>query len=74
MMNSAHLFYKTYYVCDRLGEVQPIIVKACVLPELKHGFLSVNGLNEAGYAANHIPDPDQSGVYAVINNKIDKFN
>jgi hypothetical protein len=73
MMNSAHLCYKTYYVCDRLGEIQPIIVKAYVVPGLKHDLLSVKGLNKAGYhSVNHHPAPKQSGVYAVINKKIDK--
>ena len=31
MMNSTHLCYKTYYVCDRLGDTRPIIVEAYVL-------------------------------------------
>ena len=72
MMNSTHLCYKTYYVCDRLGEIRPIIVKAYVVPGLTHDILSVKGLNKAGYSVHHHPDPEQSGVYAVINNKIDK--
>jgi hypothetical protein len=72
MMNSTHVCYKTYYVCDRLGEVQLIIVKAYMVPGLKHDLLSVKGFNKAGYAVNHHPDPEQSGVHAVINNKIDK--
>ena len=42
------------------------------MPGLKHDLLSVKGLNKAGYAVNHHPDPEQSGVYAVRNNKIDK--
>ncbi len=73
MMNSTHLCYKTYYVCDRLGEVRLIIVKGYVVPGLKHDLLPVKGLNKAGYAVNHHPYPEQSGVYAVINNKIDKY-
>ncbi len=28
MMKSTHLCYEIYYVCDRLGEIRPIIVKA----------------------------------------------
>ncbi len=72
MMNSTHLCYKTYYVCDRLGEIRLIIVKAFVIPGLKHDLLSVKGLNKAGYAVSHHPDTEQSGAYAVINNKIDK--
>ena len=38
----------------------------------EYDLLSVKGLNRAGYAVSHHPDPEQSGVYAVINNKIDK--
>ncbi len=75
LMNATHLYYKTYYVCDRLGEVQLVIVKAAyVVPGLKLDKLSVKGLNHAGYAVNHHPDLEQSGVYAasVINTKINK--
>jgi hypothetical protein len=43
-----------------------------VVPGLNHDLLSVKGRNKAGYAVNHHPDLEQSGVYAVINNKIDK--
>ena len=68
----SHLCYKTYFVKDRLGEIRPIIVKAYVVPGLKYDLLSVKGLDRAGYAVNHHPDPEQSGVFAVINNKIDK--
>ena len=57
---------------DRLGEIRPIIVKAYVVPGLKYDLLSVKGLNRAGYAVSHHPDPEQSEVYAVINNKSDK--
>ncbi len=48
------------------------IVKAYVVPGLMHDLLSVKGLNKAGYSVHNHPDPEQSGVYAVINNKIDK--
>ena len=71
-MKTSHLCYKTYFVKDRLGEIRPIIVKAYVVPGLKYDLLSVKGLNRAGYVVNHHPDPEQSGVFAVINNKIDK--
>ncbi len=74
MMNFTHLCYKTYYVCDRLGEFRPIIVRAYVDPKLKHDFLSVKRLNKAGYAVNHLSDQEQPGVYAVINHKIDNPN
>ena len=72
IMRTTHLCFKTYFVKDRLGEIRPIIVKAYVVPGLKYDLLSVKGLNRAGYAVSHHTDPEQSGVYAVINNKIDK--
>jgi hypothetical protein len=49
------------------------MVKAYVVPGLKQDLLSVKGINKAGYAVYQHPDPEQSGVYAVINNKIDKY-
>ena len=72
IMRTTRLCDKTYFVCDRLGEIRPIIVKAYVIPGLKDDLLSVKRLNQAGYAVSHHSDPEQSGVYAVINNKIDK--
>ena len=72
VMRTTHLCFKSYFIKDRLGEIRPIIVKAYVVPGLKYDLLSVKELNRAGYAVNHHPDPEQSGVYAVINNKIDK--
>ena len=42
---------------DRLGEIRPIIVKAYVVPRLKYDLLLVKGLNRAGYAVNHHPEP-----------------
>ena len=57
---------QTYYISYRLGEIRTIIVKAYVVPGLK--LLSVKELNKAGYSVHHHPDPEQSRVYAVINN------
>ena len=54
-----------------MGAIRPIIFKAYVAPGLKYDLQSIKGLNRTGYAVNHHPDPDQSGVYAVINNNID---
>ena len=72
IMSTTHLCLKTYYVRDRLGEIRPIVVKAYVVPGLKYDLLSVKGLNKCGYAVFHHPDPEESGVYAVINKKTDK--
>ena len=71
-MSTTHLCLKTYYVRDRLGEIRPIAVKAYVDPGLKYDLLSVKGLDKCGYAVYHQPDPEESGVYAVINKKMDK--
>jgi hypothetical protein len=55
-----------------LGEIRPIVVKAYVVPGLKHDLFSLKGLNKCGYAVFHHPDPEESGVYDVINKKNDK--
>ncbi len=55
-MSITHGCLKTYYVRDRLGEIRPIIVKAYVVPGLKHDLLSVKGLNQSGYRVVHDED------------------
>ncbi len=72
MMSTTHPCLKTYYVWDRLGEIRPIVVKAYVDPGLKYDLLSVQEIDKWGYAVLHHPDPEESGVYAVINKKTDK--
>ena len=47
-------------------------MKAYVVPGLKYDLLSVKGLNKCGYAVYHHPDPVESGVFALTNNKMDK--
>jgi hypothetical protein len=71
-MSTAHRCLKTYYVRDRLGEIRPIVVKAYVLPGLKQDLLSVKELNQYGFRVIHDEDEEESGVFAVINKKIDK--
>ena len=72
LMSTTHLCLKTYYFRDRLGEIRPIVVKAYVVPGLKYDLLSVKGLNKCCYAVYHHPDPKESGVFALTNNKMDK--
>jgi hypothetical protein len=67
LMSTTHICLKTYYVRDRLGEVRPIVVKAYVVPGLKYDLLSVKGLNKCGYAVYHHPKPEESGVFALVN-------
>ena len=49
-----------------------IVVKVYVVPGLEYDLSSVKGLNKCGYAAYHHPDPEESGVFALTNNKMDK--
>ncbi len=44
-MSTTHRCLETHYVRGRLGEIRPIVVKAYVVPGLKHDLLSVKGLN-----------------------------
>ncbi len=53
------LLQKIYYVCNRPGEIQPLVVKAYVVPGLNYDLLLVNVLNQAGYAVHHHQDPEQ---------------
>jgi hypothetical protein len=55
-----------------LRDISPIVVKAYDVPGLKYDLLSVKGLNKRGYAVYHHPNPEESGVYAIINKKTDK--
>jgi hypothetical protein len=71
LMSTTHRCLKTYYVRDRFGEIRPIVVKAYVVPGLKNDLLSVKGLNQSGYRVIHDEDEEESGVFAVINKKID---
>jgi hypothetical protein len=45
---------------------------AYVGPGLKHDLGSVKGLNQSGYRVIHDEDEEESGVFAVINKKINK--
>ncbi len=46
-------------------------MKAYIVPALRYDLLSVKGLNKSGYHVIHDEDDMESGVYAVINRKID---
>jgi hypothetical protein len=51
--------------------IRPIVVKAYIVLALRHDLLSVKGLNKSGFRVIHDEDDMESGVYAVINRKID---
>jgi hypothetical protein len=68
---TTHICLKTYFVGDQTGTIRPIVVKAYIVPALRHDLLSVKGLDKSGYRVIHDEDDMESGVYAVINRKID---
>ena len=72
LMSTTHLCLMTYCFRDRLEGIRPIVVKACVVPGLIYDPLSAKGHTKCGNAVYHHPDPEESGVYALINNKMDK--
>ncbi len=47
LMSTTHSCLKSYYICGSLGEIQPIVVLAYVVPGLKHDLLSVKPLNQS---------------------------
>ena len=69
LMSTSHECLKTYYIWDCLCEIRPIVVRAYVVPGLKHDLLSVKGLNQSGYSVIHYEDEEE---FAVINKNIDK--
>ena len=71
-METTHMCMKTYHVRTRTREIRPITTKAFICPELGTDLLSVKGLNLQGYSVVHHPDPDESGIFPLINGKPDK--
>ena len=71
-METNHVCMKTYYVRTRTGEIRPITTKAFICPKLGTDLLSVKSLNFQGYSVVHHPDPDESGIFPLINGKTDK--
>ncbi len=69
---TTHVCLKTYFVLDRTGTIKPVVVKGYIVPLLLHDLLSAKGLNKSGYRVIHDADEMISGVYAVINKKIDQ--
>jgi hypothetical protein len=74
LMSTTHRCLKTYYIRDRLGKIRPssFVVLAYVIPGLIHDLLSFKELNQSGYRVIHDADEEESGVFAVINKKIDE--
>ena len=72
VMLTTHVCLKTYYVRDRTGELRPFTTKTYIVKNLKHDLLSGKALNKAGYRVIYDQDPEESGVYAVLDGKICK--
>ncbi len=73
-MSTTYRCLKTYYVRDRLGEIRPIVVKAYVVPGLKHDLLPVKGLNQSGYRVIHDEDEEESKVLLSPTRRLIKPN
>ena len=71
-METTHMCMKTYYVRNWTGEIRPITTKAFICPKLGTDVLSVKGLNFQRYSNVHHPDPDESGIFLLINGETDK--
>jgi hypothetical protein len=71
-MVTTHEAMKTFYFRTRTGEFRGITTKTFITPGLRHDLLSVKALNRQGYCVIQHPDPDESGIYPVINGQIDK--
>ena len=71
-METTHMCMKTYYVRTRTGEIRPITTKAFICPKLGTDLLSVKSLNFQGYSVTHHPDPDELGIFQILNGKTDK--
>ncbi len=71
-MVTTHEAMKTFYFRTRTGEFRGITTKTFITPGLRHDLLSVKALNRQGFCVIEHPDPDESGIYPVINGQIDK--
>jgi hypothetical protein len=63
---------KTYYVKSRTGEIRPKTTKAFIVSSLRSDLISVKSLSRQGYSVVHGPDPKESGIHPIINEKKDK--
>ncbi len=50
--------------------IRPVVVKAYIVPALRHDLSSAKGLNKSGYRVLRDEDEVESGAYAVINKQI----
>ena len=71
-MVTTHEAMKTYYFRTRTGEIRGVTTKTYITPGLRHDLLSVKALNRQGYCVIQHPDHEESGIYPIIEGKIDK--
>ena len=71
-MVTTHEAMKTYYLRTRTGEIRGVTTKTYITPGLRHDLLSVKALNRQGYCVIQHPDHEESGIYPIIEGKIDK--
>ena len=71
-MVTTHETMKTYYLRTRTGEIRGVTTKTYITPGLCHDLLSVKALNRQGYCVIQHPDSEESGIYPIIEGKIDK--
>ena len=71
-MVTTHVCLKTNYFRSRTGEIRAVTTQAFVVPSLRTDLLSVKSLNFQGYCVIHHPDPEESGLFPLIEGKMDK--
>ena len=71
-MVTTHVCLKTNYFRSRTGEFRAVTTQAFVVPSLRTDLLSVKSLNFQGYCVVHHPDPEESGLFPLIEGKMDK--
>jgi hypothetical protein len=75
-MSTFHLCLKTYYIraSDHLVEIRLIVLRANVVPGLKHALQSVKELKQSGHRVIHDEDIKESRVFAIINKRLTNPN
>ena len=68
-MMTTHVCFKTYFVSDRTVELRQLTTKTFTVKNFKHDLLSGKSLNKAGYMVVYHPDPEELGLYAVLEGK-----
>jgi hypothetical protein len=70
-MVTTHVCLKTHCFRSRTGEIRAVTTQAFVVPSLRTDLLSVKLLNFQGYCVMHHPNPEESGLFQLIEGKMD---